>query len=238
MSSLRAEDLSKARAALEHDDYSTAQNIADEACQQTPDNPEAWIVLGHALSGQIDHASVFKKADLAKRTLAAYLHAAKLAPKNTEVHTSLLEYYRQAPALVGGSRSKAYAEARVLIDLDAGLGFAWTARLAGEDHRTEEAFRACEHLLEIEPKTYRALYWFGATSAMAGRDLERGEDALRRALLLVPGEDDPGLDEANVQLGNLLIQKGDKAGAIRAYNTALTINAHSEEAKAGLSRLK
>lgn len=235
---LAAADLVKAREALEHGDYSTAFAIAKTACAEDAKNPEAWIVLGHALSEQIDHVSLFKKADLAKQTLAAYLQAAEIAPRNIEAHVSLLEYYRQAPAIVGGSRAKARAEAQLLIGLDPAIGYSWTARLAGEDNRSNEAFAACEALLRCEPESYRSHYWLGATCQIFGKDLARGQSALRHALQLTPGEDDPGLDEANIQLGRLLEKLGDRPGAAAAYQAALVTNAKSAEARSCLERVK
>lgn len=238
VASLRAADLVKARDALEHDDYSTALDIAKTACAEDPQNPEAWIVRGHALSIQIDHVGVFRKAELAKQTLAAYMRAAAIAPSNSEAHVSLLEYYRRAPGIVGGSRAKAREEAQRLIGLDPGLGYSWAARLAGEDNRSEDAFAACEALLRSEPMSYRSHYWLGATCVLFGSDLARGESALRHAIELTPGEDDPGLDEANIQLGRLLEMLGNRAGAVAAYRAALVSNPKSAEARARLERVK
>jgi tetratricopeptide (TPR) repeat protein len=235
---LGGSELASARAALDRDEYGQAVAIAERATAANPANVEAWIVLGHGLSGLIDQASLFQKADLAQRCLAAYARAATLDPMNVEAHVSLLEYYRQAPPVVGGSRAKALAQAQRLVQLDAGLGHSWLVRLAIEDNRPDDAMQTEETLLHLEPNSYRALYWLGATCVFTGKQLTRGRDALRRALQMVPGSDDPGLDEADVLLGQILEKSGDQPGAILAYKAALAVNPKQVDAKTRLARLR
>ncbi len=237
LSRLYGADLAAAREALDREDFKQAVRIAERVAAADPKDAEAWIVLGHGLSSQIDQAGLLAKADLARRSLAAYMTAATLDPRNLEAHVSLLEYYRQAPSVVGGNRAKAIEQAKVLVGLDAGSGDSWLVRLALEDARPGDAFKACEDLLHAEPDSYRALYWLGESCAATGMQLSRGAAAFRRARQMVPGPDDPGLDEADACLGRILEQTGDRAGAILAYEAALAINPKHAEARARLAKL-
>lgn len=232
---LGAADLRPARAALDRADRQTAVALARKVLADEPGNAEAWIVLGHGLSGQIDGASIFAKADLARQGLAAYTKATELAPANVEAHVALVEFYRQAPAIVGGSMEKARAEADRLLQLDAAVGEFWRMRLALIERRDADALRAAGRVLELAPHEYQDFYWAAKVSVVTGRELARGVEAIRRALRCKPDDDDPGYDQANLALGRLLEMQGDRAGARQAYAAALAINPKLEEARARLA---
>ena len=230
-------DLSQAHAALDRGDPAAAVSIAEQVLSRDADNVPAWIILGHGLSEEIDQAGILRKAALAKRCLAAYLKAVSLQPRNVEAHTSLVEFYRRAPTVVGGSRDKAYAEAKLLLGIDAGQGYSLLTSLQAEEGKFDEAFATCEDLQRLEPDTYRALFRLGETCAASERQLIRGLTAMKKAIVLTPGTDDPDLEDGFVVLGRLLEKSGARAAAVAAYERAIQLNPKLQEARERLKRL-
>lgn len=181
---------------------------------------------------------VWSKAGLAKRALAAYERAAGLDARNADARVALVQVYSQAPFFAGGDRAEAYASARELAAPDAWRGNFRLMRMHLEDKEPAEAFKACEALLRAEPESYRALYQLGRMVALTGQQRERGVAALRRALTLTPGADDPKKENAYNRLGQILEASGDVAGARAAYDSALALDPKLEDAKARRAKLK
>ena len=75
-------------------------------------------------------ASLFAKGSWAKKFKAEAETAAALDPKNLEARFDLLEYYLQAPRLMGGGKDKAAAMAEEIAKIDPVQGDIAQARLA------------------------------------------------------------------------------------------------------------
>ncbi|HEY9155140.1 MAG TPA: tetratricopeptide repeat protein [Opitutaceae bacterium] len=233
---MRSADLAAARIALDRDENDKAIQIAEQALKEDRANPEAWIILGHGLSAEVDSFGTFKKMSTARRILAAYSEAAKLAPQNTEVHASLLEFYLRAPAIVGGSTAKAWEEERRLRELDSALAFRWAIELDLDEGKMDSAVEAWNELHRLEPNSFRTVYWLARIKQQAG-DNASAISAFRDALKLTPGPRDPDLDEVQVALGELLERDQQPEAARAAYSAALAINPRSTEAKAHLASM-
>lgn len=188
---------------------------------------------GTRCRGESARWDCWSKAGLAKRALAAYERAAAL-----DARVVLVQVYSQAPFFAGGDRAEAYASARELAAPDAWRGNFRLMRMHLEDKEPAEAFKACEALLRAEPESYRALYQLGRMVALTGQQRERGVAALRRALTLTPGADDPKKENAYNRLGQILEASGDVAGARAAYDSALALDPKLEDAKARRAKLK
>jgi len=87
--------------------------------RRTPRPSSRWAM---ALSGRIGEVGLISRAGLAKRSLAAYERAAALDPRSVDARLALVQFHRQAPFFAGGSREKAYAQAKELVALDAWQG--------------------------------------------------------------------------------------------------------------------
>jgi len=106
-------------------------------------------------------------------------------------------------------------------------------RLYQEDKRPTEALAVCDVLLKAEPDSYRALYQLGRMVALTGQQLDRGAAALRRAVTLTPGADDPARAHAYNRLGQILEAKGDVAGSRTAYETCACARSQAGGSEAG-----
>ncbi len=118
------------------------------------------------------------------------------------------------------------------------MALTWLGWLSQETQQYDDAFAAFDRILAIDPKHGPALYEIGRTAVFSGRELARGEDALRRYLLLKPGVDDPSLASAHLQLGLLLETKGERDEARSEVRIALRLDPKVEGGRAALRRLQ
>jgi tetratricopeptide (TPR) repeat protein len=99
-------------------DYKNAADEAQKAVTLDDSKSDYHLLLGNALSGLVDSAGMFKKMSLARQMKAEFERAVALDPKNIPARTSLLEFYVQAPSLVGGGSDKALEQAKQINALD------------------------------------------------------------------------------------------------------------------------
>ena len=104
---------------------------------------------------------------------------------------------------------------------------AWEALNAGRARAAAEAFREA---LASDPKNARLHLGAGMAAALERRDQD-AKDALERALAL-----DPRLTPARTLLGQIQYRLGDFAGAIRTYETLMSLAPDTRDAQATLER--
>jgi tetratricopeptide (TPR) repeat protein len=104
---------------------------------------------------------------------------------------------------------------------------AWEALNAGRARAAAEAFREA---LASDPKNARLHLGAGMAAALERRDQD-AKDALDRALAL-----DPRLTPARTLLGQIQYRLGDFAGAIRTYETLISLAPDARDAQATLER--
>ena len=104
--------IEKGRAALDRNDPQAAIAILETAVAQSPRDAEAHYVLGLAYGAQAQRASVFRRASLARHTRDEFERAVRLDPNDLDARSALAEYYRRAPAWLGGSDEKAHEQER------------------------------------------------------------------------------------------------------------------------------
>jgi tetratricopeptide (TPR) repeat protein len=80
------------------------------------------------------------------------------------------------------------------------MALTWLGWLSQETQQYDDAFAAFDGILIIDPKHASALYETGRTAVFANRELDRGEEALRKYLTTKPRFDEPSLADAQKQL--------------------------------------
>lgn len=147
----------QARLLLQQGKADDAIDAADEAVDLAPDNAQAHYWLGNAYGTQIGRVGTMSQAFMAPKLRDAFERAIALDPNLHDARTSLMEYYLQAPAMVGGSVEKARAQAAELDRRDPPRGHYARARLAGHDKQPEVAAKAYLAAWEARPEstTYR-----------------------------------------------------------------------------------
>jgi tetratricopeptide (TPR) repeat protein len=84
-----------------------AIGLAQQCVQAHPQHSRCYLALGNALGAKARNARPLAAMHLAGEIRDAFLHAVWLDPHNTDARFALLDYYLQAPALVGGGKARA-----------------------------------------------------------------------------------------------------------------------------------
>lgn len=143
--------------------------------------------LAAVCGAMAERASIFKKAGLAKRFKDEAEKAVALDPKNVEALFALMEFYRQAPRLMGGDKKKAHEIVEQIIEADPPRGYLDGAILAQEENDTSGARAFYSKALVAGPRDYDVL----VAAANFYRDLEPSfslaEQYARAAIKVDPG---------------------------------------------------
>ncbi len=139
-----------------------AVTIGERAIRASPNDARLWLWLGRAYGRKAIEANLLARASWAGKTREAWEKAVELDPTNTEARFDLMQYYLQAPGMLGGSIDKAKSQADAIGRIDpahgqlalgmiamtqkdsAGAETAWreAVRLAPSDHRVRLAWSA------------------------------------------------------------------------------------------------
>ena len=157
----------------------------ERASQIQPANGLYHLWLGRAFGKKAEHTAFFAALGPARRVLKEFEAAVSLSPTDTHARFDLMEYYLEAPGLIGGGRDKALVQAGQIDQLDRRLGFVARARVWEKDKDPDQALRELTQATTEFPKDKRT--W----SDLAGfyldqSDYRQAADKARKALELGP----------------------------------------------------
>lgn len=133
------------RAHFELEAWDAAIPACEKAVSLAPNNGLYRLWLGRAYGEKADRSNFFKAAGLAGKLRTEFERSVELAPDNWQARTDLAEFYLEAPAIVGGGKDKARAQAALLLPLNPGIAHWVNARIAEKDKDTttaEQEYRA------------------------------------------------------------------------------------------------
>jgi len=87
-------------------EYRQAVQLFEQIVAEEPSS-EAYHWLGKSYGHMAEQAALFRALDYARKTRAALEKAVELDNRNRAAVKNLMEFYQQAPAMVGGSRERA-----------------------------------------------------------------------------------------------------------------------------------
>jgi tetratricopeptide (TPR) repeat protein len=131
----------------------------------------AHLWLGRAFGLKADHINFFSASGWARKTVQEFETAVKLSPRNLEARFDLLEYYLEAPGIVGGGREKALAEVKEIAGINPRQGHTARARVYRQDKKWAQARQ------ELTLATGEFPYDSGAFLDLADFLLDRGDYA-------------------------------------------------------------
>jgi tetratricopeptide (TPR) repeat protein len=223
------------RIAIKRDDGDNAVDEMEKAAAGDPKNSDCYFWLGRAYGVYAQqHESIGK----ARKCRDAFLKAIELNPDNLDARAALATFYRMSPWFVGGSMSKAHAQADEIKKRNPLLGAQIEGEICIAEGRYDDAFNAFESLLKDHPDQIAALYQIGYIAATTGQRLDRGEAALREYLTHTPNDTQPSLAYAHYRLGDICREKANADAARKEYQTALALDPNLVPAADALKGLK
>jgi tetratricopeptide (TPR) repeat protein len=171
----------------------------EKAVEIDPKNSLNHLWLARACGKKAEHAFFGSAFTLARRTRKEFETAAQLSPGNVDIRFDLLEFYVQAPWVVGGGKGKAEAQAREIAKLSPRHGY--TARAEIYEH-SQDWGRARAELTEATLKFPRDADAYADLAGFLLRrgDLEQAEAAARQAVSLAGSNHEARLCLARAQV--------------------------------------
>lgn len=220
-------------------DRDAAVDLLAETVRLAPDNDLALAEYGGACLHRAGELGVsFRALALARKGRSALEKAAELNPTALAYHEGLVDFYRQAPGIAGGSLAKAREHAEVVAKLDPLRGKLLLASLAAQDGQTKDALAICREVIAQNPDHYLALYTFGRAATDAGTDLDEAARYLRHCLELTPAASEPNHAGAYYRLGLAAAKAGRRDEARSLYRKSLELEPGFTQAEEALAALK
>jgi len=133
------------RAHFELGAWDAGIHACEKASSLAPDNGLYHLWLGRIYGEKADRAGFLSAASLARKVRAEFERAVELSPSSWEARTDLAEFYLEAPAIVGGGKDKARAQAALLAPLNPAMAHWVIARIAEKNKdnaAAEKEYRA------------------------------------------------------------------------------------------------
>ena len=165
-------------------DYDGAIDYLKKAVDLNGAAAKYHFMLGNAYGVKAQRAGLLSKFGAASNCKEQYLIAVSLDPKYTDARMNLMEYYLEAPGIIGGSVEKAAAESDTIKMYDMYAGYIAEARVheyKKEKPQQEECYRKA---ISIDPKkiiAYKALwllYMDGNNGTKAGEIFKKAASAV------------------------------------------------------------
>jgi len=150
------------RIALARDDAKEAERRFEVAVAIDGQNSTYHMWLGRAYGSQAQRAGKLSQIGLAKKTKAEFERASALDPENLDAREDLIQYYLQAPGMVGGSVTKAKEQAAEIQKRDALRGTLAFASVDMDQKDFEAAERHYRSAVASFPDSVNARYALGS----------------------------------------------------------------------------
>lgn len=198
-------EMSKVSAAFQRWDDAIPQ--AEKAVALNPKNAEFHAALADAIASELatSQAGMFTKMSLARRFRTEVDLALQLDPNNLDANSDLLEFYLQAPGMVGGSVKKAVEISDHMLRITPARGCLFKLEIATYEKKPAgELESLVQQAINADPKLYYARTQaanFYITQGSA--DLAHAEEQAREAIRL-----DPARIAAYTALATVYAQQG------------------------------
>jgi tetratricopeptide (TPR) repeat protein len=100
--------------------------------------------LGHAYGAKAARVFKLRAFGLARKVRESFEAAVSASPEDLDAHFDLMQFYLEAPGIVGGGRDKANAQAAEIARLDPKSGCFARAQILESENRSEDARRELE----------------------------------------------------------------------------------------------
>ncbi len=169
-----------ARCAYELRDFDRTIRSLERAVELEPGNADYHLWLGRAYGRRAEVAGWFSGFSLARKTRREFEEAVRLDPSKIEAQHDLIEFYSEAPGIVGGGDEKARRQIEALAALDPAEAHLARGEYWMEKKKLERA--EAEYRQVLEARSRRAgLYLDVADFYQKRNDAARMEEAVEAA---------------------------------------------------------
>lgn len=173
-----------ARCYVELGDFDRAILYARHAVEVQPDSSQAHLWLGRAYGRKAESAKSFF---LARNVRKEFEKAVQLDPNDLAARRDLMDFYANAPWIVGGSRDKAWQQAQAITARDAVEGHLASAALWAELDQPVKAEAEYRQVFDAKPRRAGA-YFEIADFYQTRKDAANIEKATEAAASLDPND--------------------------------------------------
>jgi tetratricopeptide (TPR) repeat protein len=138
----------RSRCYLELRDYAHALADGERAVTEGPGDSEYRRWLGHAYGGAAEEKRSFT---MARKVRAAFEEAVRLDPSNLAARRDLMEFYVEAPWIVGGDKRRALEQVDAIAQADAVAGHLARAAFLIRTERLDAAEAEYRQVLDARP---------------------------------------------------------------------------------------
>ena len=185
------------RAAMTAENWDAAVEAGEKAVAESPESAPAHSWLGRAYGQKAIHASLFTQMGWAKKCRAQFEKAVALDPKDTDARIDLVQYYANAPGIVGGGKDKAREQIQALAALDPARAALMSGYVLEKEKKDAEAEVEYRRAVSLGPDDPTIRWRAGRYFERAGKT-EEAKASYREALRLDPGNDGAKKDLARL----------------------------------------
>ncbi len=225
------------RAAMRERKANDAVKAFERAVQLNPTSSDYHLWLGYAYSRQVNEVNFIRKATIGRKIGPLFDKAVELDSNSAEAAEARVDFFLDAPGIVGGSVDKAKAEAERLRKLSAYRSAFARAKIAEREKDWSAVQAEYTALIEAYPDSSTPYYYFGRAAALSGKELSRGEATLRRFLEMLGATQPESRAIAHFRLGTIRERQGDVTSARAEYDSAIALNLRYGDAVAARKRL-
>lgn len=128
-----------------------AIDIAKAAVGLAPQDPQVHYWLGNAYGMRLGQVGMLSKLAIAPRLRDAFERAVQLDPDLVDARSSLVQFYLQAPAAIGGGLDEARRQAAEIAKRDPARGHVARAQILMREDKPAEALQAYEAAHAAKP---------------------------------------------------------------------------------------
>jgi tetratricopeptide (TPR) repeat protein len=185
----------------EYHDLNSALDFAERALAANPQNSRYHLRVAMAAGEMAEKASFLRQISLGRRFKKEIDAAIALDPNNVDALLLLMEYYLQAPSIIGGDKTKAHAIPDRILRIDPVQGCFARVRIANYDKQWNLVEEFYLQAIQAKPGSYSA-HQVLADYYSQRLAFEKGEKYAREAIRI-----DPGRAAAHISLARLLVEQ-------------------------------
>src|SRR5262245_14316040 len=143
------------RSAMQARRFDDAATAFERAVELNPNRSEYHLWLGHAYTRQLAAANFIRKGIIGRRIGPQYDKAVELDSSSVVAAEARVDFYLEAPGMVGGGVDKAKTEAARLTRLNAYAGGFARAKIAEKEKLSEQTESEYRSLMRSYPDSTR-----------------------------------------------------------------------------------